>query len=204
MKTTFIYALCEPGTRTVRYIGKANSPPARFKQHLRPSGSIKGQTPLGEWFRSLKERSAIPSLVLLREVLVEEWEIEEAQYIKAARLLGMNLVNSTDGGEGVQNPAPEIRQKLSARKLGSLNPMFGVHLNGRLNPMFGRSGNKSPQFGLKRSPGTLAKLRGQKRPRGKGQKASPEALINMRLAQTARWSRHQVKKLPCFFGGEGI
>lgn len=113
-KTTFIYALCEPGTRTVRYIGKSENLKKRFRQHL--TGSSKNRNHLGDWLRSLSEP---PVLVVLHEVAGNEsWAEEERRYISCARAIGMDLVNGTDGGEGCSNPTPETRAAISAAKKG--------------------------------------------------------------------------------------
>lgn len=114
MKTAFIYALCEPGTRTVRYIGKSNNLKKRFRQHLKP----RGKTYLGNWLRSL---SSPPVLVILHEVSVSEsWQEEERRYISCARAIGMDLVNVTDGGEGASGwkPSAETLAAISAAKAG--------------------------------------------------------------------------------------
>lgn len=216
--TTFIYALCEPGTRTVRYIGKANRPEERFRKHLQ--GSIKNKSHLGAWLRKLKNAEKEPTLVILKEVPIEEWANEETRYIQSAKILGFKLVNSTAGGEGINNPSPETRKLLSEQKLGDKNPMFGIRLVGRLNPMFGKTGADSPQFGLIRSPETCAKIRAKAlgRKRKKGQIHSPETLAKMGKSQTARWEKYRqgnpprfcyghlpnLKRLPCFVDGGGI
>lgn len=109
MKTVFIYALCEPGTRTVRYIGKTNKLRRRYQEHLRLSITVK--THLGRWLASL---SVAPEMIVLSEVSCEESADEEIRFIAAARMLGMNLVNSSDGGDGCTNPSPETRAKLVA------------------------------------------------------------------------------------------
>lgn len=114
-KTTFIYALCEPGTRTVRYIGKSNNPALRFKQHLCQSSRTK--THLGNWLRSVISLGETPALVVLREVPDAHREIAEKRYIRLAKGLGMRLVNSTDGGECC-DPTPETRAKISAALTG--------------------------------------------------------------------------------------
>lgn len=121
MTTTFIYALCEPGTRTVRYIGKANNPKERLRTHLQKSGSLKRDNKLGRWLRKVGE----PTLVILREISVTDWKMAEERYIRLARGCGMDLVNSTDGGEGVHNPSLESRERSRASKLGAKNPWFG-------------------------------------------------------------------------------
>lgn len=114
MTTTYIYALCEPGTRTIRYIGKTINLAARFGAHLKTS--VKQKNHLGNWLRSLG--GGIPNLMTLCEVPDEEGSTEEIRYIKSARMLGFWLVNATDGGEGMPNPSPETRAKMSAARRG--------------------------------------------------------------------------------------
>lgn len=117
----YIYALCEPGTRTVRYIGMSKDPARRLRQHI--SRSNKGlDSPLGEWIRSLPEK---PNLVMLCETAEAFWQDDEKTYIRAARALGMPLVNSSDGGDGTVNPPPETRAKLSAAVSGPKNGNYG-------------------------------------------------------------------------------
>lgn len=114
LRPVFIYALCEPGTRTVRYIGKTIDPKKRLWDHL--SVSRKKKTHLGNWLRSLS--GAAPNFVILSEVPESEGSAEEIRYISAARTsLGMDLVNATDGGDGV-TMTPEIRAKMSAASKG--------------------------------------------------------------------------------------
>lgn len=112
METTFIYALCEPHSRMVRYIGKADRPAYRFKQHLRQS--VRAKTHLGNWLRSLLSLGEKPALVVLREVPDAHREIAEERYIRIARSLGMKLVNGTDGGDGCHRPPPETRAKMGS------------------------------------------------------------------------------------------
>lgn len=115
-KTTFIYALCEPGTRTIRYIGKSNDPETRLRYgHL--LDSVKLTTHLGRWLQRVLRESLTPSLVILAEVSKQSWKMEEQRYIANARMLGMDLVNSTDGGEGV-TMTPEIRKKIGDANRG--------------------------------------------------------------------------------------
>lgn len=112
MTTTFIYALCEPGTRTVRYIGMTKDLKIRLGQHCRKPTATLG-THLGHWLGSLRDIGKKPEIILLSEVAAELGAEEEISYISAARMLGMNLVNSTDGGEGV-TATPETREKMRA------------------------------------------------------------------------------------------
>lgn len=167
---TFIYALCEPGTRTVRYIGKANDPERRLKRHL--SSSSKRQNHLGCWLRSIGD--AAPNLMILREVPSDTWQEEEARYIRAARALGLNLVNATDGGDGRNGgiPSPETRLKLRTAKLGK--KLSSVH----------RTNMSAALTGRKLSPSHVAKTSAGHR----GKQRSLAACANMRTAKLG--SRH--------------
>lgn len=114
-KTTFIYALCEPGTRTVRYIGKTVDIKRRFREHLKES--VKLPTHLGCWLQHVVRAGQTPNLVVLSKVLGRAWKAEERLYIANARMLGMDLVNLSDGGEGVTQ-TPEVRKKIGDANRG--------------------------------------------------------------------------------------
>lgn len=213
MKTTFIYALCEPGTRSIRYIGKTYRIKQRFKEHLRDS--IKNKTHLGNWLRLLKSQQQKPEMIILREVPIELWEIAEERYIRLARGLGMNLVNSTDGGEGV-TMTPEIRDKISLKNTGKirspeLKAQISAALTGANSPLFGikrtvearekmsaaLTGSLHPLFGKKRSPETCAKI-GAAQTGGLhhnfGKTASAETSAKMSAGQRASWVIRRMKK----------
>lgn len=159
LSTTFIYALCEPGTRTIRYIGKANFPQKRLGVHLRVSA--KRQNHLGCWLQNVLERGERPALVILREVPVTMWQEEETRHIKTARALGMPLVNGTDGGDGLHNPSQETRTKIGAAGRGRIpsaetRAKRSAALKGqkrsaetRANIRESRMGSKNPMFGKK-------------------------------------------------------
>lgn len=134
----FIYALCEPGTRTIRYIGKTCNLKNRFKDHM--STSSKKGNPLGEWLRGLEGKK--PNLVVLSEVTSEEGAAEEIRFILAARnSLGMGLVNSNNGGSGPIEHAPETRAAISAWGFGKPKaPEHCVAISKGL-----KGGSKSPE-----------------------------------------------------------
>lgn len=126
METTFIYALCEPDTRTVRYIGKADNPEKRLRGHVI---NVKDTTHKVNWIRSLLATGQSPKLVVLRKVPKSEWQDWERRYIQAARCLGMCLTNYTNGGEGGgmlgHKQSLEARAKMSAARRGPKNHNFG-------------------------------------------------------------------------------
>lgn len=180
--TTFIYALCEPGTRIVRYIGKSDNPKKRLGAHVRVSSEFTRH--LGRWLKRLARSKQVPNLVILAEVPRRSWESEERRYIAAARMLGMDLVNSTDGGEGV-TMTPETRKKIgissgkarSGGRLteahrraigqGVLGTRHGLETRrkvreaniGEKNFHFGKFGPAHSSFGSKRKTST-SKFRG--------------------------------------------
>lgn len=117
MKPVFIYCLKDPATGEIRYIRKTNALKKRLSAHIRESRKRKNH--LGYWLRSLGGKA--PILVVLHRVLRDEsWQEEERRYIAAARAIGVNLVNATDGGEGGLGcvPSLETRAAMSASKKG--------------------------------------------------------------------------------------
>lgn len=237
MKTIFVYALCEPGTRTIRYIGKTINLIRRFKTHQKISVTYK--THLGNWLRSLDGQA--PNLIVLREVPESEGSAEEIRYIKAARMLDFQLTNATDGGDGRSVgfvASSETCAKLSAawtpeRKAAEAARKIGVPLTleirekqaaswtperkeansllmmGDNNPNFGKplleetklklSESWTPERRAAQAAWNTATKRGvpqspeANRKRSAtltGQKRSPEACENMRLA----WEKRRAAK----------
>jgi predicted GIY-YIG superfamily endonuclease len=116
-KTTFIYALIDPNTQLIRYIGKSNDPQKRLYRHLKEKGtSYKVQ-----WLRSLKTNGQIPEIQIIEEVLVSQWQKQECYWIAYYRQLGYDLANGTDGGDGVhgRKRTPEERARIGAASTGN-------------------------------------------------------------------------------------
>ncbi len=115
VKTTFIYALCDPDTLTIRYVGKSDNPRKRLILHLLD----KQKTHKVNWINKLKSQNKRPVLKILKEVEEQLWEEAEKKWIAHYRkICGNKLTNSTDGGEGVKNLTPESRRKMSESKKG--------------------------------------------------------------------------------------
>lgn len=145
--TTFIYALCEPGSRKIRYIGKADCPELRLKEHLRTS--LKLKTYLGNWLRRVVKSGKIPNLITLKKVSERSWKTEECRYIAAARMLKIALVNATDGGEGVTMTS-ETRKKISAANKGrSHSAAHRLAIRAAKLGKRGRTGSAHNLFGVK-------------------------------------------------------
>lgn len=112
--TTFIYALKEPDTGEIRYIGKANNPKNRLRDHLTDTGRCHRVF----WIQSLVNKGSRPLLEILDEVPIEYWQQWEVAYIEFFREEGNDLVNGTDGGEGLNNPSKETRERIGAASRG--------------------------------------------------------------------------------------
>jgi len=111
--TTFIYTLCDPDTLAVRYVGKADDPAIRFKNHLKE----KRNNHKVHWINQLKSQNKKPLLKVVEEVPKSCWEEHEKKWIAYYKNVGCNLTNSTEGGERVQF-TEEIRKKISQARMG--------------------------------------------------------------------------------------
>ena len=99
-----IYALCDPKTNQIRYIGKSQRVKERYSNHL----NDKSKTHKVNWINSLKNKGLKPTLIILEELEDnQDWKEREMFWINQGRLNGWDLVNSTDGGDGVTNLSGE-------------------------------------------------------------------------------------------------
>jgi hypothetical protein len=88
-----IYALCDPDTDQVRYIGKANDSAKRLKGHL---VETRRKSPLYDWIGSLRAQGKIPTLQVL--MVAWDWQAAEKLVITQYRENG-RLLNLADGGD---------------------------------------------------------------------------------------------------------
>lgn len=186
-ETTFIYALCEPGTRTIRYIGKAHDPQHRLRKHL--CRSIKGKNHLGAWLSKLKIQNQIPDLLILKSVPTSEWEWWERSYIRNAKVLGFDLTNGTEGGDGVnkgivRGPCPEAtKEKIRIKALGNQRRLGMKNSPDHLRKL--AEGARKYHTGRKQSPETISR----RIAKCIGKKRTPEQKFRMSQAAIARENR---------------
>lgn len=86
----YIYALCEPDTGEIRYVGQSNNPAARLTYHLSNSAAANVRA----WVSGLGGRR--PMSVVLGEVSAEDADAEEARFI--AQLRRPRLLNTILAG----------------------------------------------------------------------------------------------------------
>ena len=111
-----IYALFDPRQpEVVRYVGKTcKKPETRRTRHVGEARrGIKNHR--GCWIRSLLADGIVPGVRLLAEVPSSDWQKQEQTFIALYR---DTLANSTDGGEGLENPSEETRRKMSVADTG--------------------------------------------------------------------------------------
>lgn len=96
IRKVFIYALLDPDTKEIRYIGKANNIEKRLKSHLLDSKTR--NTPLYCWIRKLRSLGKIPEIKLIKETTSFDWQKKEISQIKFHIENGFNLLNLSKGG----------------------------------------------------------------------------------------------------------
>ncbi len=106
MVTTHIYALIDPRTDIIRYIGKSDDPHRRLSEHL----SLLSSTYKARWLAQLAAAGLLPEIRVLEECVVGAWEERERWWIKLGRLI-WPLTNATAGGEGAASqPLSELHK----------------------------------------------------------------------------------------------
>ncbi len=112
-ETTFIYALIDPNTQQIRYVGKSDNPRRRMQDHM----DDKRKTHRASWLKSLRDKGQKPILMILEEVLFDIWQERERYWIAYYREQGIDLTNMADGGEGGYL-GKEIHDRGNAKKTG--------------------------------------------------------------------------------------
>jgi len=190
-QTTFIYALLDPRTQVVRYIGKSDNPKRRLSQHLR---SASWSSPFGihrlNWIRSLLREGVKPKLEIIDEVSQTEWQAVEAAYVIFYRdEEGCDLVNTQPGGigpgSGKDNPIFGRHHTLETRlKIGAAHKGRPKSAEQRANQSAATMGEKNPRFGKHLSEQTRLKISAS----NSGKKRSPET--RAKISESKRGARH--------------
>lgn len=111
----WIYGLCDPETGELRYVGRTDDVKRRLAIHLSAARAPGPRTHCANWIRSLLLQGKEPDVDVLDFVPAEDAHHMEREYIALWRyLIGDRLTNLTDGGDGLLNPSPEVRARMSA------------------------------------------------------------------------------------------
>lgn len=122
--TILIYALVDPRTNEIRYIGKTNNPERRLRQHFVRKYP---NSPVSQWITSLFEKNITPIMRILEIITNGRWEEREIFWIKWGREHGLRLVNISDGGKGGRdrNHSAKTRQLMSEKASGENHSQYG-------------------------------------------------------------------------------
>ncbi len=105
MSLIYIYALVDPTSKHIKYVGLSNDPISRYRAHKQG---------LGFWFDRLRRKGQAPHLYIL-EVVSFENGIEREQYW--IQWFGVdNLFNQHDGSKAQKRKKRSIK-RLSGKKL---------------------------------------------------------------------------------------
>ena len=97
MNVVYIYALKEPETDEIRYIGKTIDVSARRSGHYLD----KSKSPKGAWISGLRLRNQKPKFEIIEKCNEDNWREREKHHVSLARILvGERLLNVVDGGGG--------------------------------------------------------------------------------------------------------
>jgi hypothetical protein len=94
----YIYALIDPITNEVRYVGRTNDPKRRMEGHL--NSSAKGNKGKFEWIAQLKAQGKRPQMTILEECTPDTWEAAEKRWIAHYRAINTAMTNKASGGHG--------------------------------------------------------------------------------------------------------
>lgn len=199
-----IYALVDPRTDEIRYIGKTSiKPERRLTQHLYDSTTPK--TRKDYWIRSLGK--TLPELHILEVCSDSTWRELEAYWISLGRAIGWNLTNLTDGGDGCDGFKHHAETKEKLSEIARRRSITPAMLAGRRKSSDARRGKP----GRKHSDETKRRMSITRKGRGKGRKLSeehrkkisvsnmgkkfsPETIEKMRRASQQRMSSAEFRK----------
>jgi hypothetical protein len=120
-----IYALFDPLTFEVRYVGASTCGLARPQCHLRPSGNLDRSDPRARWCSGLLARGLRPGLGILQELASEAGLAEaECQNIARFRSEGAALLNRRNGGGGISHRRRIARDVAGDAKARALQQAF--------------------------------------------------------------------------------
>lgn len=118
-RTVYIYALYDPREPdNIRYVGKTLNLRIRMHTHKNSPKYEKNNYRIN-WIKKLNRDNIKIGFNILEKCNETNAEEKEIFWIKTIKEKGYKLINSTSGGEGCNNPTPELRKKLSESHIGN-------------------------------------------------------------------------------------
>lgn len=124
---SYIYALLDPDTLKIRYIGKSKNPIARLSHHI--SHCITGKSHSARWIRKLITNNKRPLVQIIEQASDGIIFERERYWIAYYRNTGVNLTNNSDGGEGPlgYKHTKENVQKMRERARSNIEQLKRLH-----------------------------------------------------------------------------
>jgi len=205
-----IYALVDPRTDAVRYIGKSSSGLARPRAHGEPA--VVARDPnrhKARWIAGLMAAGLSYRVDVLEEVdAASDLNEAERAWIAQGRRLGWRLTNITAGGDGGHGVSPsaetraklsraakgrtltaEHREKVRAAKLGQKRAPFSEEWRANLSAAQAKR-RHPPETRAKMSAALAGNQRGKA---NRGRVFSAETIERMRESQRARRVREALE-----------
>jgi hypothetical protein len=111
-----IYALIDPRSHQLRYIGKALDTEQRDRNHVKQVRH--SHSPKDEWLRELRAAGLRHDMIVIEECAPSESAAREKYWIARALLRGAPLLNMKHGGQGRLNTSAETRKRISEANKG--------------------------------------------------------------------------------------
>lgn len=193
----YIYALCDPDTGEIRYVGQTTDIERRYKQHLQVIG--KPNTYRKSWIQSLLKQGKEPVMRILEEATDDAWIEREKWWINEMRRQGARLTNLTNGGDGVNGlkHTEEARRKMSEKAKGraishATRQKLSLIHKARMSTIESRQWVSQVHKGRKRSPETRKKQSEVRM----GMKFSESHVANMSRVRKGKPAHNKGKPAP--------
>ena len=113
----FVYALKDPRSQNIRYVGITKDVEKRLKQHLYYA-KCGQRSHKASWIREVLAAGSIPQIEILDTVDHDEAAFWEIEWIRLLGALGSHLTNQTRGGDGLVDLSPEAKARQDSKRWG--------------------------------------------------------------------------------------
>lgn len=174
----FIYALRDPITSAIRYVGKSKNCSKRLEGHINAAKNPKKNHHCARWIRELSMKGHKPTIEVLYVVPDgEDWKAAEMKCIAEHLAAGHLLLNMTMGGEGFGDLSPEALATRRANVSAGLLKAW-----------------ERPEYRSRHLSGLLAAfsdpmVRGKMSEKAKLRSNRPDDKLKNAKAQKAAWAR---------------